>query len=315
MLGCSASLRRGLVTTEAATNLEQVTRSGENEFDPAVSPDGQTIAFEVARSPDAPPHVEGMALRDIHAPAPARIDFAPRGETERQPAWMPRGDGLVVLSGTDGRYRLAQTFGASLERTTFLADTGNPSLPATWPSVSPDGTRVAVALPRLDVFQTGWRSERYLPSALGVTDLFGSGITVLGEGTEPSWSPHGRRLAFSREVDGHAHLFVARADGTGTVQITDGAQDDVEPAWSPDGRSLVYCERDLTERGTTRSNLFVVSADGSGLKQLTEGDTQACRPDWAKDGYVYFHANATGRFHIWRLRLVVTSEATQGHVP
>jgi hypothetical protein len=32
----------------------------------------------------------------------------------------------------------------------------------------------------------------------------------------------------------------------------------------------VYCERDLTERGTTRSNLFVVSADGSGLKQLTD---------------------------------------------
>ena len=55
------------------------------------------------------------------------------------------------------------------------------------------------------------------------------------------------------------------------------------------------------EQGWTQSNLFVVRADGSGLEQLTEGDRIACRPDWASDGLIYFHANATDQFHIWRL--------------
>ncbi len=56
------------------------------------------------------------------------------------------------------------------------------------------------------------------------------------------------------------------------------------------------------DAGWMQANLFVVHPDGSGLVQLTEGDRLACRPDWANDGFVYFHANATDRFHIWRIR-------------
>ncbi|HEY2511442.1 MAG TPA: hypothetical protein VGI39_11325, partial [Polyangiaceae bacterium] len=81
-----------------------------------------------------------------------------------------------------------------------------------------------------------------------------------------------------------------------------GPDDDVHPAWSPDGSALVFCSEHGAEDGRTQANLFVVHPDGTRLVQLTEGDRIACRPDWARDGYIYFHANATDRFHIWRLR-------------
>ena len=161
---------------------------------------------------------------------------------------------------------------------------------------------MAMSLPRLDVFRTGWPRDRYYDAALGVSDLFGSGVTILGDGTDPAWSPRSHRLAFARMTGGHAHVFVSNADGSSAQRITDGPEDDVEPAWSPDGWFITFCSVHDADDGSLRSNLFVVRADGSGLEQLTEGDRAACRPDWARDGYIYFHANATDRFHIWRIR-------------
>ena len=302
MLACSASLRRGVTTTEGATPMEQVTRSSMNELDPAVSPDGKTIAFEVAASPGSTPRVEGMRLADVGSARATRISYGPGDAMGREPTWMPDGSGLIYLSGSGGAYRLVQTFGPSPDQTAFLADAGNSSLPAMWPAMAPDGKRLAMAVPRLDLFQTGWRRELSFDAALSISDLFGSGLTVLGEGTSPAWSPHGRRLAFARRMGGRAHIFVADADGTGAVPITDGPQDDVEPAWSPDGKSLAFCSGAVADNGTTHTNIFVVGTDGSGLRQLTEGDHSACRPAWAPDGFIYFHADVTDRFHIWRVR-------------
>ena len=302
VLACSPSMRRGVTTTEAATPMEQVTRSRTNELDPAVSPDGKTIAFEVADSPDSAPHIEGMALADIGAQKASRIAYGSRDAMGREPAWMPDGSGLVFQSGSPGSYRLVQTFGPGPEQTAFLADAGNPSFPGTWPALAPDGKTLAMSVPRVDLFKTGWRRDISFDAALGTSDLFGSGITILGEGTSPAWSPHGRRLAFARRGGGRAHIFIANADGTASRQITDGPEDDIEPAWSPDGASIAFCSQVALEDGTIHSNIFVVHTDGSGLEQLTEGDRAACRPDWARDGFIYFHANATDRFHIWRVR-------------
>ena len=303
MLGCSASLRRGLTTTEASTGMEQVTRSATNERHPAVSPDGKILAFEVADAPDAKPHIEGIRLADVGSPGAARISYAPGGATGSEPAWMPDSSGLLYLTGSGSSTRLVQTFGLGPEKTEFVADAGNASFPGTWPSMSPDGKHVAMSVPRLELFKTGWRADLSFDAALGVSDLFGSGLTILGEGTTPAWSPDGRQLVFARRSGGRAHLFVAKADGTGATPITDGPQDDVEPAWSPDGKSIAFCSGELLDDGTRHANIFVVHADGSGLHQLTEGDHDACRPSWSRDGFIYFHADATDRFHIWRLRL------------
>jgi Tol biopolymer transport system component len=303
LTGCAASVQRAVNTTEAATEMQQVTRSATNELDPAISPDAKTIAYEVADSLDATPHVEVMELKDAASGSAQRprVEYSSRSAMGLEPAWMPDGSRLIFVSNALGAHKLVETIGASLDQTRLLGSVGDPSLTAAWPAVAPDGT-VAMTLGRLDLYESGWRWRRRLDSALGVSDLVGSGIKVLGEGTDPAWSPDGRRIAFSRTVDGHAHVFVMNADGTDPQQITEGPDDDVEPSWSPDGSALVFCSARGVRDRWTQANLFAVHPDGSWLVQLTEGDRFACRPDWAKDGYIYFHANATDRFHIWRIR-------------
>ena len=301
LFACAASVERAVNTTEAATEMQQITRSSTNELDPAISHDAKTLAYEVADSLDAPPRVEVVALQDAVSGRPARVEYSSRGAMGVEPAWMPDGSRLVFVSNALGANKLVETIGASPAETRLLGSVGDPSLVAAWPAVAPDGT-VAMTLGRLDLFESGWRTRRRLDSALGLSDLVGSGIKVLGEGTDPSWSPDGRRIAFSRAAGGRAHVFVMNADGTGARQITEGPDDDVHPSWSPDGSTLVFCSARGEGDRWTQANLFAVRPDGSWLVQLTEGDRLSCRPDWAQDGYIYFHANATDRFHIWRIR-------------
>jgi Tol biopolymer transport system component len=161
---------------------------------------------------------------------------------------------------------------------------------------------MAMSLMNVDVFERGWRTAKHFERALGFSDLLGTGVTVMGPGSDPAFSPDGKRIAFSRLSGGHAHLFLANADGTDPQQISQGSADDIEPAWSPDGAFIVFCSAHGTDHWT-QANLFVIRTDGSSLLQLTEGDRFICRPTWSKDGFVYFHANVTDRFHIWRLRI------------
>lgn len=304
-LACSTSVKRAVNTTEAATEMQQVTRTSTHELDPAISPDGKRLAYEVADSLEGSPRVEVMQLTDEASSRPGSVEYSSREATGAEPAWMPDGARLVFLSNALGSNKLVETIGTSVRDTRLLGSVGDPDLVAAWPAVSPNGT-VAMTLGRIDLFETRGRSRRHLDSALGLSDLAGTAVKVLGEGTDPAWSPDGAHLAFARVVGDRAHLFVMNADGSGARQITDGPDDDVHPAWSPDGSALVFCSEHGAEDGRPQANLFVVRPDGTRLVQLTEGDRVACRPDWARDGYIYFHANATDRFHIWRLRLTAS---------
>ena len=299
LLGCSASLRHGVRATDAATQLEQVTRSSSNELDPAVSPDARAIAFERADSPGSRPRVEVVAMTELASVAP-HVEYSSKDAAGAAPAWTPDGSSLVFWSDALGSPGLVQTVGDGVEATRFLGPVGAGEIGGAWPAVSRD-RRLAFALGPTRLFETGWLDSRSFDQSVGVTDLNGSSMTVF-PGTDPAWSPDGRRLAFSRASDGHMHLFVAGPDGSAAVQITDGSEDDRQPTWSPDGKVIAYCSTRRNEEGWEQGNLFVVHPDGSGVTQLTEGDSLACRPDWASDGYIYFHANARERFHIWRLK-------------
>jgi Tol biopolymer transport system component len=300
LVACSPAVWRPLQTTEAATELSQVTRSDANEFDPAVSPDARSIAYEAAASPDAPPHVEVMSLDGAGSGRAGTIEYTSGDVTGLEPTWRPEGGGLLFLSITPKGRTLMGTMGPAAGSAPLVAEAGEVGFAGDWPAVSPDGTIIAMSVARAGVFRTGWRSARHFEHALGFAGPFG-GLKVSGEGTEPAWSPDGKRLAFVRSSGGHAHLFVARADGTNAQRITEGPSDDEHPSWSPDGNRIVFCSVNVTVQAL-QANLFTVHPDGSGLVQLTEGDRNACHPTWGRDGFIYFHANATERFHVWRLQ-------------
>ncbi|MFF7970365.1 cell wall-binding repeat-containing protein [Streptomyces sp. NPDC007905] len=57
---------------------------------------------------------------------------------------------------------------------------------------------------------------------------------------DPSVSPDGQSVAFTRSVDGHKQLFTVKTDGTGLTQVTTDATDHNRPAWSPQGNRIAY---------------------------------------------------------------------------
>ncbi len=279
LFGCDSSVLRPLVSTDAASGLEQVTHSRDDERKPAIAPDGRAIAYEVNGT-----HVAVLSLA-----RPGRLVYT--SKAGREPAWMPDASSIVYAR----RGHIVQTFGQG-ERPVFNADVGDAYFGASQPAVSPDGKLVAMSVTNVDA--KGQAFDR----AIGVTDLLGTGTKILTRGSEPAFSPDGKLIAFTRVTDGRSHVFVANADGSSATQITDGTSDDHAPTFSPDGKSIAFCSVVHDDAQVDQANLFVVRADGTGLVQLTEGDRYACSPAWGHDGFIYFEANARRRFHIWRVR-------------
>jgi Tol biopolymer transport system component len=59
---------------------------------------------------------------------------------------------------------------------------------------------------------------------LFVVNSDGSGLTNLGAGTSPAWSPDGSRIIYSYYPTGS--IAVINPDGTGRTEITSGANPD-----------------------------------------------------------------------------------------
>ena len=96
----------------------------------------------------------------------------------------------------------------------------------------------------------------------------------------PSWSPDGRRIAFSCRRGGpDFEICVMKADGTGQVQLTENDVPDLTASWSPDGRKIVFNRR-VGARGGLQ--LFVVNADGTGEVQLTSPPGLSAFASWGE---------------------------------
>jgi TolB protein len=108
-----------------------------------------------------------------------------------------------------------------------------------------------------------------------------TGNKKYGSGYEPSWSPDGKKIAFSRPIlktiNNDVHVLsvvcVMDADGKNVKQLTKG-WGELQPAWSPDGKRIAFF---------AKGRVCVMDADGANVKELTK--EQLCtNPVWSPDG-------------------------------
>ena len=102
-------------------------------------------------------------------------------------------------------------------------------------------------------------------------------------GDAPSWSPDGRKIAFSSHGSVVDHfnasalneeIWVINTDGTGLTRLTHTNEDwhgylnaphDTFPSWSPDGGAITFAR---LSPSLANSAIYVMNPDGSGLRQM-----------------------------------------------
>ncbi len=159
------------------------------------------------------------------------LDLLPdSAQEDTQPAYSPDGQQIAFRSERDGGGLFVM--GATGESVRRVTDFGfNPA----W---SPDGREIACATegivdPRIrrersEVFRVNLATgERHLVSR--------------GDAVQPSWSPHGFRIAYwGKSPAGQRVIRTVPVGGGEAVPVTHDLSIDWNPVWSPDGRYLYF---------------------------------------------------------------------------
>ncbi len=114
---------------------------------------------------------------------------------------------------------------------------------AFWPTLSPDGTRVAFAAKDIAGLN-GVVARLATPSQILIADRAWTHTTVIASGIRDfanlTWSPSGDWIAFTGRLDGVQGIWLVSESGR-IVLLSD--TDAFSIAWTPDGTSLVAVER------------------------------------------------------------------------
>ena len=173
------------------------------------------------------------------------------------------------------------------------------------PSWSPDGKRIAFASSRDGNFLGNIPADE-----IYVMDADGNNqknlTNNLGNDISPSWSPDGKRIAFSsfrKDRAGnlnHFDIYVMDADGGNQQRLTDNPHGDQYPSWSPDGKRIAFSSAReghfIGDFGLT-SEIYVMDIDGGNQQRFTENPHGDQYPSWSPDGQrIIFSSRRDGHF-------------------
>jgi Tol biopolymer transport system component len=253
--------------------------------DPALSPDGHTVAF--MRGPSGSNlGIFTLALTpDLRAAAEPKQITDQRGRST-QPAWSPDGRDIIFSVESQGGRNLWRAPADGSEKPRRMPGIGEDE---SVPAISVRAHRLVYSRHAAD--DNIWR----LDTRTGAATRFVSNTL---RDLEPRYSPDGRRVAFTSNRSGQIEVWTAEADGSNQVQLTDMKTSITSaPRWSPDGRQIVFIS---TLYG--QSDVFVMGAAGGAPRRLTDTPSHDTAPAWSHDGkWIYFSSNRGGDFQIYKM--------------
>ena len=158
------------------------------------------------------------------------------------------------------------------------------------PRISPDGTRIAFTLVRVDADADEYRTDLWLATVpvAGTAPEPPRALTFDGGSAQPRWSPDGTLLAFARRAQPATppQLHVLPLAGGEAQVLTKLEKGASSPAWSPDGKRLAFLSSHDPELDTPEQR-----------KPKHEPARVVTRPEyrWNNEGFTDFaHLD-----HIW----------------
>lgn len=213
--------------TPIVTRTAQITRwSGLDNF-PAISPDGNSLAYSSDQSGNFEIYVKPLASDA------KEIQITGDGNQNFQPAFSPDGQRIAFHSKTRGGIWIIPVSGGTAKQLTNFG---------TNPAWSPDGQQIAFQSGAIT--DLGAVSRTLPPSVLWLVPANGGepyqltrAGSPLGGHSSPAWSPDGKRIAFN--------VGDLLSYGLWSIQISDGKVQKIslngfEPVYAPDGTRIYY---------------------------------------------------------------------------
>ena len=271
------------LTTPPATAL--------GDGNPAISPDGRTLAF-VRIASHGNPQLYVLPLSEDYKSAGDERHLDLSQPSVLSPVWTADGQEIVCFVGQRwGEARLWRVPLSSSEK------------PQPLPSVGKDDSQPAISRQGDHFVYSQWTAD---------LDIWRAEVSSRGGGVSPpmkliastrwdtaaQYSPDGSKIVFASDRSGYNEVWLSNADGSNPVQLTTLESSSGYPGWFPDGRRIVF---DSTKEG----HFDVYTTDITTLvpHRLTTESGDDLTPSVSHDGqWIYFASRRTGRLEVWRMR-------------
>ena len=253
------------------SNQKQLTFYKTITTQPAVSPDGKTLAFvtypQLQRGNvtiDGQPQImmhsvetgRRLTFNNFVSSVVETPDFTPDGQRVIFSTTIDRDPQICVSNLNGGNFRRISNIRA-IEVS---------------PKVNPRNGNEVVFISGRSGHQQLWRMN-----------IDGSDVEMLttGEGdvSNPAWSPDGQFIAFAwtRGYEpGNFNIFIMNIGKRQPIQLTHGMGRNENPSWGPDGLHMAF-----TSKQGRSTEVFTMLSDGTHIQQLT-GVGNNFQPVWAR---------------------------------